>query len=169
MMIYVGIDPGAKGGIVAIEDNEVIAKHTMPLNADGTINNKMLASVLKSLIYDDDRVNTRFGLEKVHSLFGMSAKSNFSFGQNFQACISALDIVGASWEFIQPKTWQKDIFEGMNEIKNSKGKRDTKKMALMACERMHPDVDLRPTERSKKFHDGLVDALCIAEYLQRRK
>lgn len=166
-MITVGIDPGAKGGIVALHNGKLLDKYVMPLNEDGTINNKMLASYIKSFTCYDCEV--RFGLEKVHSLFGMSAKSNFSFGQNFQAPISALDIVGASWEFVQPKTWQKDIFEGMNDIKNSKGKRDTKKMALMACQRMYPDVDLRPTERSKKFHDGLVDALCIAEYLSRRK
>jgi hypothetical protein len=88
---------------------------------------------------------------------------------NFQACVSALEITGVSWEFVQPKKWQKEIFEGMNEIKNTKGKRDTKKMALMACQRMYPDVDLTPTERAKKPHDGIVDALLIAEYLRRRK
>ena len=166
-MIIVGIDPGKSGGIVSIKNDEFYSKDVMPVNPDGTINNKMLASIIKSYMAEDDIV--RFGLEKVHAIYGMSAKSCFNFGANFQACISALDIVGVSWEFIQPKTWQKEIFEGMNDIKNSKGKRDTKKMALMACNRLYPDVDLTPTERAKKPHDGLVDALCIAEYLRRRK
>lgn len=166
-MITVGIDPGKSGGIVAVHNGKVIGKDTMPINEDGTIDNKTLSSIIRSYTAYDDEV--RFGLEKVHAIYGMSAKSCFQFGMNFQACISALDITGAKWEFIQPKTWQKEVFEGMNEIKNTKGKRDTKKMALMACNRMYPDTDLTATERSKKPHDGIVDALCIAEYLQRRK
>lgn len=166
-MIAVGIDPGAKGAIVAVHNGKILGKNVMPMNEDGSVDNKMLASIIKSYTSYDEEV--RFGLEKVHSIFGSSAKSNFSFGQNFQACISALDIVGASWEFIQPQKWQKEVFEGMSEIKNTKGKRDTKKMALMACNRMFPNEDLRATERSKKPHEGIVDALCISEYLLRRK
>jgi len=169
-MITVGIDPGKSGGLMAVNDKGVVVlKEVMPIKADGTIDSDKLFLLISSVVGMEDEEEVRFGLEKVHAIFGMSAKSCFQFGMNFQACISALDIAGARWEFIQPKTWQKEVFEGMNEIKNSKGKRDTKKMALMACQRMYPDVDLTPTERATKAHDGLTDALCIAEYLRRRK
>jgi hypothetical protein len=167
-MITVGIDPGAKGAIVALDDNKnVLGKHIMPINKDGTINGKGLFDIITSYTAID--TNVRFALEKVHAIFGMSAKSCFQFGMNFQACVSALEISEVSWEFIQPKTWQKVMFEGSNEIKNSKGKKDTKAMALMVAQRLFPDVDLTPTARSVKPHDGIVDALLICEYLQRRK
>jgi len=166
-MITVGIDPGAKGGIVALHNGNVLDKYVMPVNPDGTINNKMLASYIVSFTSHCDDV--RFGLESVHSLFGMSAKSNFSFGMNFQACISALDIVGASWEFIQPKVWQKEIFGDMDVVLNKKGKKDTKTMSIKRAQELYPDADLTPTERAKKPSDGICDALCIAEYLRRIK
>ena len=166
-MITVGIDPGAKGGIVAIDGNRnILGKRVMPINKDGTINGKELFNIIT--YYGDTDSDVRFGLEKVHAIFGMSAKSCFQFGMNFQACVSALEISGVSWDFHQPKTWQKVMFEGSNEIKNSKGKRDTKAMALMVAQRLFPDADLTPTARAVKPHDGIVDGLLIAEYLQRK-
>ena len=41
---------------------------------------------------------------------------------------------------------------------------DTKAESILFCKRKFPNVDLTPTERSKKPHDGLSDALCMAYY-----
>ena len=50
----------------------------------------------------------------------------------------------------------------------SKTKVDTKAMALMAAKRLFPKVNLIMTERSTTPHDGLVDALLMAEYARRK-
>lgn len=79
---------------------------------------------------------------------------------------------------VQPKKWQKEIYQGIPEIRKppvmikkgkmagqmKKGNLDTKAMSLLAAKRLFPTLDLRASERCKKAHDGIVDALLIAEY-----
>jgi hypothetical protein len=68
---------------------------------------------------------------------------------------------------VKAKVWQKDMFQGVPELTKS-GKRDTKGMALVACQRMFPTLKLTFGERATKPHDGLVDAVLIAAYGKRK-
>ncbi len=45
--------------------------------------------------------------------------------------------------------------------------KDTKTKSILAASRLFPRVDLRRTARSKVAHDGLTDALLIAEFGRR--
>ena len=46
-------------------------------------------------------------IEDVHSLFGMSAKSNFSFGRNLGVMTTLLELTQLPVHKVQPKVWQK--------------------------------------------------------------
>jgi hypothetical protein len=59
------------------------------------------------------------------------------------------------------------MYVGVQEAKKSNGKRDTKAMALIACKRIFPDIDLTLTSRANKPHDGYIDAILMAEWGKR--
>jgi hypothetical protein len=63
------------------------------------------------------------------------------------------------FELIEPKTWQKEIFKGLNAA-------DTKQVSIMFCKRKYPSVDFG--KYGKPFIDGLTDATCIALYGKRK-
>lgn len=172
--IIIGMDPGKNGAIVLIlRDGRVLKKEIFPL-----IGKELdIIGVNKNFMEYKDRIVHAY-LEQIHAIFGASAGSTFTFGRVYGMLESLLVGHGIAYTLVQPKIWQKVIFNGIPEMrkpgkmdkktgKTRKGRVDTKAMALLASKRLFPSVDLRPTERSKKPHDGLCDALLIAEYGRR--
>lgn len=167
-MIYITADPGAKGAIVATEKGKMVKKIMMPLKDDGSVDTHEISLFIAGVLLINRDFKVIGAIEEIHSLHGMSAKSNFNFGRNFQAVISAFDVSLKNWEFVKAKEWQKEIFGDMEVILNKKGKKDTKAMSIKRATELFPDADLTPTERAKKPSDGIADALCMAEYLRRK-
>ena len=172
-MIIVGIDPGKNGGIAIINGNDIIL-HTIPQIAK-EVDVRGLFDIFEGI-----RLNTepaKIIIEDVHSVFSASAKANFQFGW----ITGFLEGMAMSLELpyfkIQPKVWQKDVWQGGKIIEtptsekdkngNVKYKVDTKATSLLAAKRLFPNTNLLATPRSKVPHDGLVDALLIAEYGRR--
>ena len=66
---------------------------------------------------------------------------------------------------------EKELFEGIPKVlkKDGSGKVDTKAMALIAAKRLFPTTVLtKPdSKRATVPHNGIVDALLIAEYARR--
>ena len=80
----------------------------------------------------------------------------FSFGQNFGWIMGALEAFRIRYELVLPQTWKKEFgISGKNE-------------SIDVCRRIFPDVSLRRTERCRKEHDGMAEALLMAEYARRR-
>jgi hypothetical protein len=44
----------------------------------------------------------------------------------------------------------------------------SKNTSIAVCKRLFPDVSLLPSERCRKDHDGMAEALLMAEYARRR-
>lgn len=112
-------------------------------------------------------------IEDVHAKFGSSAKATFSFGYVCGATEAMLIAHDIPYTKVNPKKWQKEMWEGIPVQKkpSSSGKtmvNDTKLMSLMAAKRLFPEVDLRASNRSKIPHDGKVDSLLLAEYCRRK-
>ena len=176
-MRRIGIDPGKTGAIAAI-GNTSVEKYTTPL-----VGKEFDLSAFEVLLlqYKGDP-NVHVCIEDVHAVFGSAAGATFSFGfvcGAIQGIVSALRI---PFTLVQPKMWQKEMYQGIPEIRkpdikikkgkrvgqSMKGKRDTKAMSLLAAKRLFPNVDLRASERCRIPHDGIVDALLLAEYCRRK-
>lgn len=121
-----------------------------------------LLDLKKNSIYEatkwlhNQQVDTAW-LENVHSLFGMSAKSNFGFGRNFGIAF-AIAKVGTSDGSIQqvtPKIWQKYV--GVTV----KGKAIKQEVANIA-QTIYPSVVIHGPQGG--LLDGRSDALMIAHY-----
>ena len=96
-------------------------------------------------------------IEDVHSLFGMSAKSNFGFGRNLGLAIAISQIAtkGEVAKTVTPKIWQKYI--GIT----AKGK-DIKKQISEIAIKLYPTANIYGKRGG--LLDGRSDALMIAHY-----
>ena len=148
-MLIAGIDPGTNGAI-AVLDSE---------NPDSVA----LLDLKKYSVYETTRwIQHNFKidvvwLESVHSLYGMSAKSNFGFGRNFGIAfaIAGVAVSGGPVQQVTPKVWQKYI--GVT----AKGKAVKQQVAKIA-QYLYPQAELHGKRGG--LLDGRSDALMIAYY-----
>ena len=96
-------------------------------------------------------------IEDVHSLFGMSAKSNFGFGRSVGTARAIAEIAtqGKQINTVTPKIWQKNI--GVT----SKGKKIKINVAQLVAE-LYPTAEIYGPQGG--LLDGRSDALMIAHY-----
>ena len=80
----------------------------------------------------------------------------FKFGENFGMIQGILQAFGIPYELVTPQKWRREF--GVTADKNT---------SIEVCKRLFPDVDLKRTERCKKEHDGMAEALLMAEYARR--
>jgi len=156
---YIGVDPGASGAMCIIvvpekgeeeihfldhKSNEIIERYKWLFDAGEELNIK------KAM------------LEKVHSLMGMSAKSNFTFGGQFFMCVTLLTLQRFGWDYVQPKTWQKTV--GIPEKKKGikRSSAQLKKLVAERCLQIYPNAKIYGPKGG--LLDGRSDALMIAHY-----
>ncbi len=142
--MYLGIDPGKAGGYAYISE-------------DGTeafpFDERELIGFLS--VYKD---NIRFCvLEKVGAMPGQGVTSMFHFGENFGFIQGVLKSFGIPYELVPPQKWKKEF-----SITKDKNK------SIEVCKRLFPAVNLKRTEGCKKDHDGMAEALLMAEYARRK-
>ncbi len=171
---YVGIDIGKDGAIVVLntKNNEVISVNTFvtPL-----IGRELDFKAFKDLLLNYS--NPFVVCEDLHAIFNSSAANTFTFGGMCYATEMACVCLEIPYVKVQAKLWQKIMFEGVKEIRKPgtknkkgidvKGKVDTKAMALIAAKRLFPKENFLPTPKSRTPHDGIVDAILMAEYARR--
>jgi hypothetical protein len=162
MAVYLGCDPGANGAICTIietqYDEDAISFYHTP-------GGKQPPGYLCNELYNHHPDVTHAAIEDVHSLYGMSAKSNFNFGRNVgmaqEAIIAALYLQGNGIELqlVQPKVWQKAV--GIT----AKGKAIKQAVADLA-EKLYPQANLYGPKGG--LLDGRADALMIAHWLREK-
>ena len=143
-MVHIGIDPGKNGGIAWIKDSGKAEAERL--------NVETLASRLRVITGNGSRPTMCY-VEKVHSMPKQGVSSTFSFGMNYGIIIGHLMALGVNYELVQPSVWKKAM-----------GVTADKRTSIKRCKELFPDVDLKATARCKKDHDGMAEALLIAEY-----
>jgi hypothetical protein len=159
MKTYIGIDLGLNGAITIIHPDGYIESAKMPV-----IGKLIDIPSLKYIIARKDAVVV---FEDLGVIFGTSKATAFSMGYQVGIVEALCVSLNLPYHKVKAKVWQKDMFQGVPELTKS-GKRDTKGMALVACQRMFPTLKLTFGERATKPHDGLVDAVLIAAYGKRK-
>lgn len=152
MNIYIGIDPGQKGGVCAIDrDMKIVEMFAMP---------KDPLDLFVFLRMHRKKI-ARVCIEKSHACRpGQSTNASFSYGYGYGLIIGCLIYNYIPYKTIPPKTWQKLM------ICTKRHKDDPKKRALISANKVfkkRSDFWLA-TKRSTKPHDGMIDAALIAAY-----
>lgn len=144
-MIYIGVDPGKKGG-VAVIDGDGVEVYAWD---DQTFVNVMAATMNKGKCIA--------AVEKVGAMPGQGVSSMFSFGQSFGFILGVLTAFGIGYQLVPPTLWKREF-----------GLLHTEKQASVdVAKRLFPGVSLLPTERCRKESDGMSDALLLCTYAQR--
>lgn len=146
-MTYIGIDPGKDGALAVIIDSGKAS--IVPFDQDA------YRLVLRQFCMQARMAQTRAVLEHVGAMPGQGVTSMFSFGENFGYLKGLLEAFEIPYELVRPQRWKKEYgISGKNQ-------------SVEVCKRLFPGVSLRRTERCKKDHDGMAEALLMAEYARR--
>ena len=162
MVSACGIDPGLQGGIATIRESGEITAHIMPTLKIGkkrTLDNAMLTATFSFLKTLD--IKCYAVLEQQQAMPKQGVVSMMSIGYGFGALKQCLVDFGIPHEVVRAQVWQKEFC-----ISGRKG--NTKAQALRICQDLFPGVNLVATERSKNPHEGIVDAMLIAEFARRK-
>lgn len=147
-MIYIGIDPGKNGGIACVNDKNDAEAY--PYSDDVLINS--LGLVCTKSCQND----VICYLEHVHAMPKQGVSSTFNFGMNFGFIQGVLKAYGIPYELVTPQKWKKEF--SCTSDKNT---------SIEVCKRLFPNVNLKATDRCRKDHDGMAEALLITEYGRR--
>lgn len=157
-MNILGIDPGQTGGLVLLgPSGSVMSKSVMPVRKDNELDkNELLDILVEWHTWDDFHIF----FERIIP-FAMSAKGALAFGRQ----LGMLEYIFWQKEykttFVEAAKWTRVMHQGIDANLKPKVR------SLIAVERLFPGVNLKATDKCKKDHDGLVDALLIAEYGRR--
>jgi len=142
--MIIGIDPGKNGCILGLFGSGKEVRRDITPTIGKELDMHGFLAVIK--FYKNNSMLLHAYIEDVHAICGASAG----------------DMFAGVPEIRKPSTRRNKDGDPI------RGPRDTKAMALLAAKRLFPSVDLTATERSKKPHDGIVDALLLAEYGRRK-
>lgn len=145
-MIYIGIDPGKDGAMAVITPD---AMTVFPFDMESYKNAmETICGFAK---------NCRCCLERVWTMPGEGHKSQGALMENFGFIQGLLTAYSIPYELVTPQKWKKEF--QITGDKNS---------SITVCKRLFLGVSLRRTDRCKKDHDGMAEALLMAEYARRR-
>ncbi len=166
---YVGVDVGFTGGLVILDkEGRIYHKMIMPVREDRTIDSLKLKEIWYEYQNEDNwklsetpAEDAVVACEKVWGFKGQGISSTFNFGRNTGQTIGALELIFEQQvlEF-SPQTWQRDL------LNLSGTEKDPKKAAREYVESTFNGENFLATKRSKKPHQGMVDACCIASYIK---
>ena len=146
-MIYIGIDPGKKGGVATISEDGVKVYQWD--------DQRFIEDMRQHANWLDKCVAA---VEKVGAMPGQGVTSMFSFGQSYGFILGVLAAFGIPYQLVSPATWKREF--GL--LKSQK------QGSVDVCKRLFPGVNLLPTERCRKESDGMAEATLIAEYARRK-
>ncbi|MCK6488469.1 MAG: Holliday junction endonuclease [Planctomycetes bacterium] len=126
----------------------------MPV-AGGEVHAAGLADLLRSLrCLDSHQDIGRVCLEKVGAMPKQGVSSTFRFGTGWGMVRGVCAALGIPVVLVMPTQWKKQVLLGLPHDKDG---------AVQFCASRWPQTDL-VLSGCRVPHDGLADALCLAEY-----
>ena len=141
--IFIGIDPGVKGGVAFIYNDLYFAKPTPPTVQE------MSAMIHKMIDMAPDIAKYAI-IERVHSMPKQGVASTFKFGMNYGQWLGILATLGIPYIQVTPYTWM-SYFGSM-----PKDKKDRKNHIKHLAQQRYPNT---------KITLGTSDAMLMCHYL----
>lgn len=149
-MSVAGIDPGMEGGIAILCDDGGWVVFPMPL-VGNQIEVAKIASEMRLLEV------RRAVIEQQQAMPKQSPKSSFTIGLGYGKLLGALEAQGIAHQPVRPRQWKDKVLRSTAKDKDA---------AIAHAHRIAPGVDLKPGQK-RTAHDGMADAICLADYAQR--
>lgn len=151
MLKILGIDPGSRGGIAEIDRLGQI-KNVWAISSSIEATIDILGTIDGDVIC---YIEQPFPRETNHRT--LIAKQFANYGK----LLGTIQTLRLPHHEVVPRTWQANL-----GVSRAPGEESTKPSALRICNEIWPGADLTPG-RLRVPHDGIVDALLIAEYGRR--
>ena len=150
-MIYIGCDPGKRGGYAIIDEH---AAHVFPWDDIKFADSMKIVTMM----YEGDKpAKAIAAVEKVGAFSGQGVKSMFSFGHSLGFIEGVLSGLGIPYQLIPPVTWKRSF--------SLIGK--DKKASIETCQKLFPELNLMATEKSRVPSDGMAESALLALYAKR--
>jgi len=150
-MIWIGIDPGQKGGYTVIAKTETgQAVFAYPWD------DSFFAMEMVSLMQMKEH-GIVAAVEKVGARPGQGTVSMFNFGKSAGYIEGVLSALGIPYQLVPPNKWKKE-FSLIGQDKQA---------SIVTCRKLFPELDLKRTERCRTDSDGKAEATLLAEYARR--
>lgn len=168
----IGIDNGLDGGIAFLV-GESLRTFRMPTYKYQKNKRRVDSVEFCDLLTSYSTPLVRVVIEKPAG--SKSAAAARSMADSFARCETCFQIKRFAYEPIHARTWQQEMFEGervatdcpLDDVLEGEFQEDTKDVALKVAKRLWPKHNWLATKRSRKPHDGMIDAALIAEYARR--
>jgi hypothetical protein len=154
----VWIDPGLAGGLAIRTKSWVIAE-AMPVNDDGLD----IPELVRWIKFNREHFDVVF-LERVQPMPFNGSIGSFKLGQGFGSLLAVMRFLEVPCELVQPRKWSQAFPHEVVITERNKREKAIKVARREIVQRLFPTVDLRASERSTTSHEGMIDALLIAEY-----
>lgn len=164
MSFVMGIDPGLRGAVVVLElaDRVKPIAEVMP----ETLQEFILLVRNYAKMAQLGECSFQCFIEKAQVMLidgrpkaGLSA--TFNYGRHFGELLGVLASYRVSHTQVPPNAWTRVMHLGTKDA-------PPKERSLEAARRLFPTVPLVVGQRARKPHDGIVDALLIAEFGRRQ-
>ena len=144
-----GIDPGKKGGFGVIDtQGQIVFKCELPQTPPDMA--KIFTEWAKNHGY------CRVFVEKCQAMPGQSVTSMFKYGLHYGEILGVLGTLGIPHEAVRPQKWQSKLIGSFK-------KGQSKVEAYKKAKQLWPSEEFI-LPRCRVAHDGIVDAVLIAEY-----
>ena len=149
MEYIVGIDPGKKGAIALISKDGKELKYIVMCEPG-----EMAAWLLGNIVAGSDII--RVYVERAQTMPRQGIVSAFTYGTGYGMILGVLEAMSLPYETLRPMMCQRKMIPGTKSG-------ETKKNALIKAKQLFPKETFIQ-KRCSKPHDGVVDAILIAEY-----
>ena len=153
-MIVIGIDPGLSGGIAILQPGAFPEAFPMPTVSEGKKRGLDLQR-LRGLLLGA----SMYAIEKAQPMPKQGVTSCFNYGKVY-GVLMAMSWMNGSVIEVRPQEWQREF--GITRASGGKER------AISVAMKLFPGTSLLATERCRKAHDGMADALLIAEWCRRK-
>lgn len=173
-MIVLGVDPGTDGGLALTDAHGHVSIRPMPMIGK-VVDIREIARWI-----DEGGSLSLAVLEEPQMRPRELAAAVSTTQRNFGRIEGALMLRSVPIEIVQPKDWQRELGLAITKPKKledskaqaAQDRRHRKKIkdgVAAWCARTFPNAKIRPEsgKGSQGYHDGMTDALAIAEYGRR--
>lgn len=159
-MHILGVDPGKSGGAVLMDKyGDILELEGFRPDAQ---NNFDLDGFSEMILTWKQKYSPFIAfVEKVHAMPKQGVVSMFSFGKTYGMILGVLHAYDIDVTDVTPSQWTRKMHQPETRHMMSK-----ERSVAVAME-LWPGLDLRISKRARKPHDGIVDALLIAEYARK--
>jgi hypothetical protein len=156
-MIYIGIDNGLTGGLVAISDHPGPPLLMWPMPTQGKAKGNEVNAEIVFMFLDKWPREEIAVLLEVPGKHSPGLQALCSMWDGFGCIRGILETRGIRHHRIAPQTWQKAMLGNVD-------KGQTKPAALAKCRQLWPGETFLRSPRCSKPDEGMIDAALLAEY-----